>query len=107
MKSLMTASYDTCMQEACFCRPSPTSLLTPNRSLFNRERILLTSPKALADVLTTGSYDFVKPRLLREGLGQVLGMGIIFAEGDEHKVSLSLRSSRSTLTSLDRHNGRL
>ena len=53
--------------------------------LFNRERLLLTSPKALAEVLTTNSYDFVKPRLLREGAGAILGSGILFAEGDEHK----------------------
>jgi hypothetical protein len=57
--------------------------------LFNRERLLLTSPKALAEVLTTNSYDFVKPSLLRDGVGQVLGIGILFAEGDEHKVRLS------------------
>lgn len=57
--------------------------------MFNRERLLLTSPKALAEVLTTNSYDFVKPSLLRQGVGQVLGIGILFAEGDEHKVRLS------------------
>ena len=54
--------------------------------MLNRERLLLTSPKALAEVLTTNSYDYIKPRLLREGIGQVLGIGILFAEGDEHKV---------------------
>ncbi|RMZ91535.1 hypothetical protein DV736_g1257, partial [Chaetothyriales sp. CBS 134916] len=53
--------------------------------LFNRERLLLTSPKAFSEVLTIKSYDFVKPKLLREGLGRVLGIGILFAEGDEHK----------------------
>ncbi|RMZ82105.1 hypothetical protein DV737_g2173, partial [Chaetothyriales sp. CBS 132003] len=53
--------------------------------LFNRERLLLTSPKALSEVLTIKSYDFVKPTLVREGLGRVLGIGILFAEGDEHK----------------------
>ena len=56
--------------------------------MFNRERVLLTSPKALAEVLTTNSYDFVKPDLLRAGIGQILGIGILFAEGDEHKVGL-------------------
>lgn len=54
--------------------------------LFNRERLLLTSPKALNEVLTTKSYDFVKPELLRNGIGQVLGVGILLAEGDEHKA---------------------
>jgi cytochrome P450 len=54
--------------------------------LFNRERLLITSPEGLREVLTTKSYDFVKPELLRSGIGQILGIGILFAEGDEHKV---------------------
>ncbi|KIX03780.1 uncharacterized protein Z518_07333 [Rhinocladiella mackenziei CBS 650.93] len=54
--------------------------------LFNRERLLITSPKALAEVLTTKSYDFVKPDLLRESLGKVLGNGVLLAEGEEHKT---------------------
>jgi len=83
--------------------PPPSTqeiLLTDTRHLFNRERLLLTSPKALAEVLTTNSYDFVKPRLLREGIGQVLGIGILFAEGDEHKVSLPRSKHESILTAL-------
>lgn len=54
--------------------------------LFNRERLLLTSPQALSEVLTVKSYDFVKPELLRIGVGQVLGVGVLLAEGDEHKA---------------------
>ena len=45
-----------------------------------------TSPEALSEVLTTKSYDFVKPSMLRNGLGRILGTGLILAEGDEHKV---------------------
>jgi hypothetical protein len=91
MKSIMTVSYDICKQGARFYRSYSQKLLTPRRHLFNRERLLLTSPKALAEVLTINSYDFVKPSLLRDGLGQVLGIGILFAEGDEHKVGLLQR----------------
>ncbi|KIW10813.1 hypothetical protein PV08_10112 [Exophiala spinifera] len=54
--------------------------------LFNRERLLLTSPQALSEVLTTKSYDFVKPTLLFTGLAQILGIGILLAEGDDHKA---------------------
>jgi hypothetical protein len=50
------------------------------------ERLLITSPKALSEVLTTKSYNFVKPRQLRAGLGRILGVGILLAEGDEHRV---------------------
>ncbi|KAF4548105.1 Cytochrome P450-like protein 56 [Elsinoe fawcettii] len=52
---------------------------------FNAERLLVTSPKALAEVLVTKNYDFIKPKLVREGLGRILGVGILLAEGDEHK----------------------
>lgn len=54
--------------------------------LFNHERLMVTSPKGLAEVLVTKSYDFIKPELLRSGIGAILGIGILFAEGDEHKV---------------------
>ena len=57
-------------------------------SLLNEERLLITSPQALGEVLTQKSYDFIKPKLLRNGLARVLGVGLILAEGDEHTVGL-------------------
>jgi cytochrome P450 len=53
---------------------------------FNQERLLVTSPKALAEVLVTKNYEFVKPSLVRYALGRILGIGILLAEGDEHKM---------------------
>ena len=47
---------------------------------------MLTNPSALSEVLTQNSYDYVKPAMLRNGLGRILGVGLILAEGDEHKV---------------------
>lgn len=47
---------------------------------------MLTSPKALAEVLVTKNYDFEKPAMMRSGLGLILGNGILLAEGDEHKA---------------------
>lgn len=55
-------------------------------TILNQGRLLPTSPQALSEVLTTKSYDFIKPQQLRNGLGRVLGIGILLAEGDEHKV---------------------
>ncbi|POR38679.1 Cytochrome P450 [Tolypocladium paradoxum] len=52
----------------------------------NRERIVVASPKALAEVLVTKAYIFKKPDTVRNTLGRVLGYGILLAEGDEHKV---------------------
>ncbi|PHH87440.1 hypothetical protein CDD83_8871 [Cordyceps sp. RAO-2017] len=53
---------------------------------FNRERLLVSSPKALAEVLVSKNYMFEKPIAVRNALGRVLGNGILLAEGDEHKV---------------------
>ncbi|KAF2870321.1 cytochrome P450 [Massariosphaeria phaeospora] len=55
------------------------------RWMFNESRILITSPKALAEVLAQKNYEFIKPQRLRAGLGRLLGVGILLAEGDEHK----------------------
>ncbi|KAJ4424852.1 hypothetical protein N0V82_000571 [Gnomoniopsis sp. IMI 355080] len=54
-------------------------------ALLNSERLLLTSPKALAEVLVTKNYDFQKPAMMRYGLGRLLGIGVLLAEGEEHK----------------------
>jgi cytochrome P450 len=54
--------------------------------LFNSERIMITTPKALGEVLVTRNYDFVKPVHFRAGLGRLLGIGILLAEGEEHKT---------------------
>lgn len=56
-------------------------------NVFNEERLLITAPKALAEVLSTKNYDFIKPAQMRNGLGRVLGFGILLAEGDEHRVN--------------------
>lgn len=53
---------------------------------FNRERLIVASPKALAEVLVTKNYIFEKPEAVRNALGRVLGYGILLTEGDEHKV---------------------
>jgi cytochrome P450 len=55
------------------------------RWLFNESRVLVTNPKALGEVLVQRNYDFVKPERVRLGLGRLLGVGILLAEGDEHK----------------------
>lgn len=66
----------------------PNDGLIYYRFVFNTDRILVTSPKAMGEVLVQKSYDFVKPGFLRAGIAQILGVGILLAEGDEHKVYL-------------------
>jgi len=64
----------------------------PNKGLirylgpFNQERLFVTSPKALAEVLVTKNYEFVKPEQFRFSIGRILGVGVLLAEGDEHKA---------------------
>jgi len=60
--------------------------------ILNAERVLLTSPKALAEVLVHKNYEFIKPKMFSQGLGRLLGLGILFAEGDEHKRQRKLLS---------------
>ena len=56
------------------------------RSMFNEERILLASPEAMGEVLTTKSYHFKKPAMVVAELKQVTGFGVLLVEGDEHKA---------------------
>ncbi|KAE9965751.1 hypothetical protein EG328_009412 [Venturia inaequalis] len=55
------------------------------RVFFYQDRLLLTSPEALGEVLVKKSYDFEKPEPDRKFLRQILGDGLIIVEGDEHK----------------------
>lgn len=52
----------------------------------NIERIMLTSPESLSEVLVKKTYDFPKPDGIRESLERVTGHGVLLAEGDDHKV---------------------
>ncbi|KHJ32070.1 putative cytochrome p450 [Erysiphe necator] len=54
--------------------------------MFNIERLFITSPNGLREVLSSKSYEFVKPSQLVQGLSRLLGVGLLLAEGDEHKI---------------------
>ncbi|EMF17783.1 cytochrome P450 [Sphaerulina musiva SO2202] len=55
-------------------------------SVWFQQRVLITTPAALGEVLVTKNYDFVKPWHFRNGLGRILGIGVLLAEGEEHKI---------------------
>ena len=63
----------------------PNDGLIHFRGFFYQDRLLLTDPKSLAEVLVTKTYDFEKPSRVRNFLRTVLGDGLIIVEGDEHK----------------------
>ncbi|EEQ32137.1 hypothetical protein McanMca71_005474 [Microsporum canis] len=71
---------------AKWTREVPNNGLIRFYFMLNRERLLVTSTKALADVLVNRSYDFEKTRALAASIGWVTGTGVILAEGDVHRV---------------------
>lgn len=89
---------------------------TPNdgilllRSFFHRNRLLVTKPNALADILVANAYDFQKPLRIRNFLRHVLGDGLIIVEGEPHKFqrkhlmpAFSFRHVRSQLVLVLHH----
>lgn len=62
--------------------------------LFNAERLLICSPKALGEVLVKKNYEFVKPSLFRRIFSGILGEGVLLAEGEEHKVGIGANRLR-------------
>lgn len=53
--------------------------------MWGTPRVAPTNAKTLGEVLVQKNYDFVKPATFRQGLARLLGVGILLAEGDEHK----------------------
>jgi cytochrome P450 len=64
----------------------PNNGLIRYRGMFNQERLLITGSKALAEVLVTKNYEFIKPSNIRFFIGRLLGVGVLLAEGEEHKM---------------------
>lgn len=71
---------------AQWIRTIPNNGLIRYYMVGNLERVFLTSPKALSDVLVHKAYDFAKPELVQLQLGRVTGNGVLLAEGHDHKV---------------------
>ncbi|KAJ2998466.1 hypothetical protein NUW58_g301 [Xylaria curta] len=55
-------------------------------NVINAEHIIVASPDALAEVLTTKSYQFKKPGPVVAALKPIAGNGILLSEGDQHKL---------------------
>ncbi|KAF2680332.1 cytochrome P450 [Lentithecium fluviatile CBS 122367] len=54
-------------------------------SFGNTETLLVNNLRAHQEVLSTKCYSFVKPPFFARIVGEVTGMGLVFAEGEEHK----------------------
>ena len=53
--------------------------------IFNQERLLLTNSNGVRDVLVTNPYHFHKQRAQKVHLEPVLGKGLVFVEGENHR----------------------
>ena len=73
----------------------PNDGLIHYTAALNRPRVLLTSVDGLREVLSTKSYDFPKPKELVENVKRIIGNGVLFAEGDEHRVCASFSNHKS------------
>ncbi|OCK81417.1 cytochrome P450 [Lepidopterella palustris CBS 459.81] len=52
----------------------------------NWQRILVVKPQALAEVMLSRAYDYVKPPHIKTGVGAIFGSGLVFIEGEYHKM---------------------
>ncbi|KAF1852036.1 cytochrome P450 3A4 [Cucurbitaria berberidis CBS 394.84] len=64
---------------------APNNGIILTRGFFHSDRLILTTPAALADVLVHKSYDFEKPPWVRAFLKRFLGEGLLVAEGVKHQ----------------------
>lgn len=87
-------------------RQWPTAPFIRYISFANTETLLVNSLRAHQEVLSTKCYSFVKPPFFARIVGEVTGMGLVFAEGEEHRkqrkmlngtLSKSFWSRRSSL----------
>jgi cytochrome P450 len=67
------------------CRDIPNEGLIRYLDMFNWERVMVTSPAALREMLVTKCYDFVKPTSTARLLIYFFGAGMPFVEGDLHR----------------------
>ncbi|CDM35225.1 hypothetical protein DTO013E5_6661 [Penicillium roqueforti] len=91
-RSWLTGNSPSFLLETPFPQLREWAKSRPNQDLLryyivgNVERVILTSPKSLGELLVTKVYDFEKPELVRQSLRRITGDGILLAEGEEHKT---------------------
>lgn len=63
----------------------PNNGLIYFRGFFYQDRLMLTTPESISEVLVHKTYDFEKPAKVVSFLRLVLGDGLILVEGDVHR----------------------
>ena len=72
--------------QASWMQTVPNKGLIQYKQMFNAQRILVTSPQAVKEVLVEQSYTFIRPTRVAKGLSRIVGNGVLITEGDIHKV---------------------
>ncbi|KAJ9495338.1 hypothetical protein H2202_009125 [Exophiala xenobiotica] len=68
------------------------STTVPNSGLLRvylrgyQERLLVTSPKALSEILVSQAYSFTKPGSVKKRLSYITGNGLLVSDGENHKA---------------------
>ncbi|ORX53689.1 cytochrome P450 [Hesseltinella vesiculosa] len=70
------------------------------KGAWNSNRILVTDPNLVKQVLTTHSYDYIKPPATSEFLRRILGNGLLVAEGDIHRMQRKMLNPAFSLSAL-------
>lgn len=88
IRAIEIATRPRLTRSSCGCRMEtlPHDGIIRFRGLFNQDQFLLCSPAAAGEVLVTRYHAFEKPPIIRAIAGRILGNGVLFAEGDDHKT---------------------
>jgi cytochrome P450 len=63
-------------------------------SFGNSEAILVTGLDVFREILSSNSYSFIKPAVYEKLIRPIVGKGLVFAEGDEHKKQRRLMAGK-------------
>jgi cytochrome P450 len=64
----------------------------------NSDAVLINDLRVYKDVLHTQCYSFVRTTGFRRLIMDIIGIGLVFAEGEEHKRQRRVLGGRSCLT---------
>lgn len=71
---------------ASWIRAWPDADLIRYHSFLNRDAVLVVSPEAHRQILQTNCYAFTKPAWYRRLIFPIVGRGLVFLDGEEHRL---------------------
>ena len=76
----------------------PDAQMLRYSSLFGSEAILITGLETYKEILTDKGYSFVKPAVYEKLIRPIVGKGIVFSHGDEHRAQRKFLSRKFFLS---------